>query len=180
MPEHRGCGKCRYHYRGCRRCNPTFVPLRAPPRAVCTITVVPFVRTNAAGRVVAQKGVVWLLHSRANVNVRTLVDVYLGSDWRAPPYDVSMGAVLRLTLADSTCVIHVPDLSVTAGEVVAALNVATKATMCETMDAELMANCNLLVFNSTELPNSMPLSTCVDQNIYTVTKPMLLQVLMKL
>jgi hypothetical protein len=182
MPEHSGCGKCRYSSRGCARCNLTFVPLRARARAPCTITVVPFVRTNAARRVIAQKGTAWVLTGSARVNARTMLDVYLGEDWREPPYDAAVGGVLRLSLAENTFVVHVPDLSVTAAEVLAALKIAIKLSMgdeeCFDQDSLDMVNYNRLAFNSVELPSNLPLSS-YSQNVFTLTNPMLLQVYKK-
>jgi len=214
MEQKIGCSKCRFGRRGCSRCNPLFVPLRGHKRAPCTIIVVPFARTDPAGKIFAQKGICWTLTSRAQLNALTTVDVYFGTDWRSPPYDASKGVVLRLTLAQSACVMHVPDTSVTVGEVVAALKTATKATLveapgddmalensensknsvnsesprvpddpCDSDDFDLnsldMDRYDRVAFNSYELPNNMSLSKYVKQDVYNISNPMILHVLLR-
>ena len=169
--------------------------------------MVPFARTDPAGKIFAQKGICWTLTSRAQLNALTTVDVYFGTDWRSPPYDASKGVVLRLTLAQSACVMHVPDTSVTVGEVVAALKTATKATLenpensensensenptspnvpddpCELDDFDLnsldMDLYDRVAFNCYELPNNMALSKYVKQDVYNILKPMILHVLLR-
>lgn len=236
MVKQLGCSKCRYGRRGCSRCNPNFIPLRrpsrCPKRAPCTISVVPFARTNAAGRIVAQKGIHWALTSRSRIDALTAVDVFFGMDWRTPPYDETKGVVLRLTLARSACMMHVPDTLVTIGEVLSALKIATKATLGDTLDVpnvpdildapRLLKNLENLenpenpedlknpenldnakraedpddmedfeldsldmdrydrvAFNSSVLPNHMPLSTYVKTEVYKINRPMILHVLLR-
>ena len=260
MVKQLGCSKCRYGRRGCSRCNPNFIPLRrpsrCPKRAPCTISVVPFARTNAAGRIVAQKGIHWALTSRSRIDALTAVDVFFGMDWRTPPYDETKGVVLRLTLARSACMMHVPDTLVTIGEVLSALKIATKATLGDTLDVPNVPNIldtprllknpensenpenlenlenpenpedlknlensenlkNLknpenpenpdnakhaedpddmedfeldsldmdrydrVAFNSSVLPNHMPLSTYVKTEVYKINRPMILHVLLR-
>jgi hypothetical protein len=139
--------------------------------------------------IVAQKGVSWALTNRTHVDATTTVDVYLGTDWRDPPYDASKGAVLRLTLARSACVVHAPDLSITVGEVVAALKVATKATMGDApegtdpnefdLDSLDMDRYDRVAFDSSVLANTMPLSTVVKQKVYRIANPMMLRMLLR-
>jgi hypothetical protein len=194
--------------------------------------VVPFARTNAAGRIVAQKGIHWALTSRSRIDALTAVDVFFGMDWRTPPYDETKGVVLRLTLARSACMMHVPDTLVTIGEVLSALKIATKATLGDTLDVPNVPNIldaprllknlenlenpenpedlknpeNLdnakraedpddmedfeldsldmdrydrVAFNSSVLPNHMPLSTYVKTEVYKINRPMILHVLLR-
>ena len=136
---------------------------------------------------------------------------------------------MRLTLARSACIMHVPDTLVTIGEVVTALKIATKATLGETLDVPNVPNVpNILdtptlsdgrtnpenlenpenhenaehaedpdnmedfdldsldmdrydrvAFNSSVLPNHMPLSTYVKTEVYKVNRPMILHVLLR-
>jgi hypothetical protein len=118
--------------------------------------------------------------------------VYFGADWTAPPYDTSRGAVLRLTLASSACVMHVPDLSITVGEVVEALKIATKATLGEehtpledadppdfNLDSIDMDRYDRVAFDSSVLPNDMPLAAFVKQNVYRINNPLILHLLLR-
>ena len=197
MTKKLGCSKCRFGRRGCSKCDPDFVPLRArapsrkPARAPCTITVVPFARTNDEGTIVTRPSIPWALTHSTRVDELTVVDVYYGADWRVPPYDTSGGAVLRLTLASSACVMHVPDLSITVGEVVEALRLATKATLGEedtprenvdppvfNLDSLDMNLHDRVAFDSSVLPNNMALSTFVNQKVYRINNPLILHLLL--
>ena len=198
MMQKHGCSKCRFSRRGCSKCDPNFVPLRSrapsrkPARAPCTITVVPFARTNDEGRIVTRPSIKWALTHSARADELTVVDVYFGANWLAPPYDISRGAVLRLTLASSACVMHVPDLSITVGEMVEALKIATKATLGEedtpmedanvpdfNLDSLYMDRYDRLAFDSSVLPNDMALSTFVKQTVYRINNPLILHLLLR-
>jgi hypothetical protein len=198
MTQKHGCSKCRFSRRGCSKCDPNFVPLRSrtpsrkPARAPCTITVVPFARTNGEGRIVTRPSIHWALTHSTRVDELTVVDVYFGADWTAPPYDTSRGAVLRLTLASSACVMHVPELSITVGEVVEALKIATRATLGEedtpledtdppvfNLDSLDMNRYDRVASDSSVLPNDMALSTFVKQNVYRINNPLILHMLLR-
>jgi len=187
-------GKCKYGDLGLRSGRIKRVPKLCPthPRGTAgaqrMITVVPFARTNNAGKIVSCAGMCWSHADTTRVNARTTVVSYLGSDWQKPPYDESKGAVLRLTLARSTCVMHVADLEITVGEMVAALNIATKAILGQTaedaptyfdIDSLDMDRYDRLAFKSSVLPNKVAIATYVKNDMYRIASPMLLHVLLR-
>jgi len=158
--------------------------------AQLTITIIPFARTNEAGRIMEKAGIRWASVSNTRINKRSTVEVYVGSDWRSPPYDASKGVVMRAALAQSTCIVHVADLTVTMGEVVRALRVATKAVLgpqkeegksavfdLNTVDMDLY---NRLAFDNSSLPNNMALGRIVRlTDMYSIKNPMIVQLMLR-
>ena len=166
------------------------------------VTVIPFVATSE-GFVVAEKGFLWTRTHRLPVDRATVVDVYFGRDWRAPPYDPN-GVVLRVTLAESTTVIHVGDLTVTIGDVIAAMTVATKVCLegldglqgleglegLEGVEEETSADndgvntLNMDLYDRvaheyTVLCNTTPLCSYAKEGEYSVAQPMRLRMLLR-
>jgi hypothetical protein len=135
-------------------------------------------------------GIRWASVSSSRINKRTTVEVYFGSDWRSPPYDASKGVVMRAALAQSTCIVHVADLTVTMGEVVRALRVATKTVLgpqkeekksaffdINTVDMDLY---NRLAFDNFSLPNNLALGRIVKfTDLYSIKNPMFVQLMLR-
>jgi hypothetical protein len=87
---------------------------------------------------------------------------------------------------------HVPELSITVGEVVEALKIATRATLGEedtpledtdppvfNLDSLDMNRYDRVASDSSVLPNDMALSTFVKQNVYRINNPLILHMLLR-
>jgi hypothetical protein len=155
--------------------------------AARTITGVPVAWTDGDRRIGSQRGIIWSRMNGTRVDANTVVDVFCGADWANPPYAASIGAVIRFKLAMSTCIMHVPDLSIKVGEVGEALKVATKASFetpnvgrvgfdLNTVDMDLY---DRVSYKCSVLPNNMAIGTYVGDEAFRITSPMRLQLLLR-
>jgi hypothetical protein len=154
------------------------------------ITVVPCVTKLSNGKMRIERGTPFCYQRSNDVGSNITMDVYLGMDWDTPPFDSTNGTVLRLQFAQTESIMHIVDVSITVGEIVAALQTATEPYLpsiprltsqarapfdLDTLDVHAY---DRITFDGTELLNDSSIGTYIREHVYKLGYPMQLGLLL--